>query len=143
MQTIPWDKVKIRLIGIEINHLPEGKAAVKKYMDDQGFKFYKKIVIDYFFYNPQLSQDMNLSFINAKNLWSISHFLIWNKYECYAIKLPKQVCKVNYTSSNLTLRGTNMTKKLMNLSSICYTLHDYYYLNILTLGENENLMRET
>ena len=68
LKTIPWNEVNIRLFGIEINHVPEGKAGVKRYMEEQGFKFYKKIVIDYFFYKPELAGDMDLSFIDEENL---------------------------------------------------------------------------
>ena len=68
MKNIPWDSVKIRLIGIEINHVPEGKAAVKEYMEQQGFKFYKRVNIDYFFYKPELADDMDLSFIDTRKL---------------------------------------------------------------------------
>ena len=68
MTNIPWDKVIIRLIGIEINNVPEGKAAVREYMEKQGFKFYKRVSIDYFFYKPELAGDMDLSFIDTEDL---------------------------------------------------------------------------
>ena len=60
--------MKIRFIGIEINHVPEGKTGVKKYMEDQGFKFYKKVAIDYYFYKPELADGLDLSLINTKDL---------------------------------------------------------------------------
>ena len=71
MKTIPWDKVKIRFMDIEINHVPEGRAGVKRYMEQQGFKFYKKHSIDYFFYKPELADDLDLSFMDTTHFWRL------------------------------------------------------------------------
>ena len=54
LKTIPGDEVKIGIIGIEINHVPEGRKAVKKFMEQKGFIFIKLQKIDYFFYNPNI-----------------------------------------------------------------------------------------
>ena len=68
LQSIDWDKVQVRLICIEIKHVPEGKEAVKRFMESKGFKFYKKVAKDYFFYNPKLTEGVDLSHINTKDL---------------------------------------------------------------------------
>ena len=68
LKAIDWDKVQVRLIGIEVAFLPEGKEAVKRFMESKGFKFYKKVAIDYFFYNPKLTEGVDLSHINTKDL---------------------------------------------------------------------------
>uniref|UniRef100_A0A2P2HWA2 Protein Star-like n=2 Tax=Hirondellea gigas TaxID=1518452 RepID=A0A2P2HWA2_9CRUS len=60
LKTIPWDKVKIRLIGVEMNHIPEGEEALRQYLKDQGYTFYKMVEIDGYFYKDDLAADMLL-----------------------------------------------------------------------------------
>ncbi|XP_069195108.1 protein Star-like [Procambarus clarkii] len=39
LRTIPWDKIKIRLMCVEINHIPEGFQTLLEFMKKQGYKF--------------------------------------------------------------------------------------------------------
>ncbi|KAL7636873.1 UNVERIFIED_CONTAM: hypothetical protein RMT77_012631 [Armadillidium vulgare] len=49
LKTIPWDEVDIKSILVEVNHIPEGKNFLTKYMKQNNYKLYKKLHIDYFF----------------------------------------------------------------------------------------------
>jgi len=50
LKTIPWDKVNIRALMIEVNHMGkvfEGSLEdLETYLDESGYKFYKKVEID-------------------------------------------------------------------------------------------------
>ncbi|XP_066965704.1 protein Star-like [Macrobrachium rosenbergii] len=39
LKTILWDKVKFRLMYIEINHIPEGKEFLTEFLQEKGYKF--------------------------------------------------------------------------------------------------------
>ncbi|XP_069956572.1 protein Star-like [Cherax quadricarinatus] len=54
LRTIPWDKIKFRLMCVEINHVPEGANAVTEYMKLQGYKFLGIKEIDAWFGWPDL-----------------------------------------------------------------------------------------
>jgi len=49
-QTIPWDKVDISVLGIEVNHLDEvfsGKLEdLRNFLSEKGYKIYQKVSID-------------------------------------------------------------------------------------------------
>ena len=50
LKTIPWDKVNIRALMIEVNHMGkvfEGSLKdLEQFLDESGFKFYKSVKID-------------------------------------------------------------------------------------------------
>ncbi|XP_068227671.1 protein Star-like [Palaemon carinicauda] len=54
LKTIPWDKVKFRLMCIEINHIPEGIDFLVKYLTDKGYKNFGIKGIDAWFGWPAL-----------------------------------------------------------------------------------------
>ncbi|XP_045601735.1 protein Star [Procambarus clarkii] len=62
LRTLPWDKIKIRLLCVEINHIPEGEGVLREYMQSQGYKFLGVRDVDAWFALPQLlNQTMNKS----------------------------------------------------------------------------------
>ena len=50
LKTIPWEKVKIRALLIEVNHMGkifDGNIGdLESFLDKKGFKFYKSVEID-------------------------------------------------------------------------------------------------
>jgi len=50
LKTIPWDKVDITLLGIEINHVgtifPGTLESLREYLFDKGYILYQKVHID-------------------------------------------------------------------------------------------------
>ena len=59
LKTIPWNKITAKIVGIEINHVPEGREA-REFMVKQGYIFYRLIRIDYIFYQPDFKDELNL-----------------------------------------------------------------------------------
>ncbi|XP_042870470.1 protein Star-like [Penaeus japonicus] len=43
LRTIPWDKVDIKTLSVEFIHDREGKDAIKKYMDGNGYNVYSEV----------------------------------------------------------------------------------------------------
>ncbi|XP_068248073.1 protein Star-like [Palaemon carinicauda] len=39
LKTIPWDKIKFRLMCIEVAHIPEGKEFLTKFLQEKGYEF--------------------------------------------------------------------------------------------------------
>ncbi|KAK7073881.1 hypothetical protein SK128_006576, partial [Halocaridina rubra] len=39
LETIPWDKVKFKVLSIEKILIPEGEAYLTQYMEERGYKF--------------------------------------------------------------------------------------------------------
>ncbi|XP_068220140.1 protein Star-like [Palaemon carinicauda] len=58
LQTIPWDKVKFRLMCIEIAHIPEGLNYLKKYLAEKGYKFLGVRNVDAWFGLPELLEEV-------------------------------------------------------------------------------------
>jgi hypothetical protein len=60
LQTIPWDKVNIRVLIIEINHLGEiflgNNYQLRQLMSDNGYKKYKGTTIDDVYVKRKFSQ---------------------------------------------------------------------------------------
>ncbi|XP_069185178.1 protein Star-like [Procambarus clarkii] len=54
LQTIPWDKIKIRLLCVEYIHVPEGRAGVIEYMNKQGYATLRDHDYDIWFGWPDL-----------------------------------------------------------------------------------------
>ncbi|KAK7071150.1 hypothetical protein SK128_009760 [Halocaridina rubra] len=54
LKTLPWDKVKFRLMCIEINHVPEGVHHLVKYLKGKGYQFLGKNIQDAWFGWPEL-----------------------------------------------------------------------------------------
>ncbi len=50
LQTVPWDKVNVRVLLVEVNHIGEIFPGTQKKLSDflkkSGFKFYQKAKID-------------------------------------------------------------------------------------------------
>nr|XP_045621783.1 protein Star-like isoform X2 [Procambarus clarkii] len=62
LRTIPWDKIKIRLMCVEINHIPEGASALIAFIVKQGYKFLGIRTIDAWFGWPDLlNQTMKIT----------------------------------------------------------------------------------
>ncbi|KAK3880096.1 hypothetical protein Pcinc_015364 [Petrolisthes cinctipes] len=49
LQTIPWDKVKFRLIIIEVNHVAGGAKGILRFLESKGYTFLGVKVIDAWF----------------------------------------------------------------------------------------------
>nr|XP_053649027.1 uncharacterized protein LOC128700100 [Cherax quadricarinatus] len=49
MQTLPWDKVKVRLLCVEVNHVPGGIKSVTEFMEARGYTFLGTRNIDAWF----------------------------------------------------------------------------------------------
>ncbi|KAK7082036.1 hypothetical protein SK128_010803 [Halocaridina rubra] len=49
LKTIPWDKVQIGLIEVEVQHVHEGRKDVRHYMESVGFTFVQDINLDSIF----------------------------------------------------------------------------------------------
>ncbi|KAK7083834.1 hypothetical protein SK128_014576 [Halocaridina rubra] len=58
LQTLPWDKVKFRLMCIEVNHIPEGLEYLKKFLTAKGYKFLGVKQVDAWFGWPKLLNDL-------------------------------------------------------------------------------------
>jgi hypothetical protein len=43
LQTVPFDRLNISIISVEHIHVPQGKQAVRTYMESQGYTMYKDI----------------------------------------------------------------------------------------------------
>ncbi|XP_066966400.1 protein Star-like [Macrobrachium rosenbergii] len=56
LKTIPWDKIKFRLMCIEVAHIPEGKEFLTKFLQEKGYKFlgYGYLDIDAWYALPEL-----------------------------------------------------------------------------------------
>ncbi|XP_066967102.1 protein Star-like [Macrobrachium rosenbergii] len=54
LKTIPWDKIKFRLMCIEVNHIPEGKEFLTKFLQEKGYKFLGFGTIDAWYALPEL-----------------------------------------------------------------------------------------
>ncbi|XP_068248791.1 protein Star-like [Palaemon carinicauda] len=54
LNTIPWDKIRFRLMCIEVNHIPEGKAFLTKFLQEKGYKFLGYKWLDAWFAHPSL-----------------------------------------------------------------------------------------
>jgi hypothetical protein len=61
-QTIPWDKVDISVLGIEINHLDEifpGKLEdLRHFLAEKGYKIYQKVSIDEIYVKKSLLKSL-------------------------------------------------------------------------------------
>ncbi|KAK8731004.1 hypothetical protein OTU49_007744, partial [Cherax quadricarinatus] len=54
LKTIPWERIKFRVMCIENNHIPEGKKTLRKFMVSKGYKFLGERKIDSWFGWPEL-----------------------------------------------------------------------------------------
>ncbi|XP_064119011.1 uncharacterized protein LOC135224020 [Macrobrachium nipponense] len=56
LKTVPWDKIKFRLMCIEVAHIPEGKEFLTKFLQEKGYKFlgYGYLDIDAWYALPEL-----------------------------------------------------------------------------------------
>lgn len=54
LETIPWDKVKIRVLQVEYNHLRGGVKKLVSDMNDRGMRFIGTRSIDAWFVCPEL-----------------------------------------------------------------------------------------
>jgi hypothetical protein len=61
-QTIPWDKVDISVLGIEINHLGEVFPGLledlRNFLVDRGYKIFQKVSIDEIYVKKSLLKKM-------------------------------------------------------------------------------------
>ncbi|KAK7083659.1 hypothetical protein SK128_013970, partial [Halocaridina rubra] len=57
IKTIPFDKIKFRLMCIEFNHIPEGLPHLTEYMTSKGYKFLGKKGIDAWYGWPSLLKE--------------------------------------------------------------------------------------
>ena len=60
LKTVPWTNVTIKVVEIEINHVPEGRNAVREFMEKQGYVFFKLLTIDFLFYRADFKDQLNL-----------------------------------------------------------------------------------
>ena len=65
LKTIPWDRVNFKIVAIEIDHVPEGKTAIREFMEEKGYIFFKELHVDFFFYNPKFQHEFNVQYISA------------------------------------------------------------------------------
>ncbi|XP_064119121.1 protein Star-like [Macrobrachium nipponense] len=56
LKTLPWDKIKFRLMCIEVNHIPEGKEFLTEFLQEKGYKFlgYGHNEVDAWYSLPEL-----------------------------------------------------------------------------------------
>ncbi|XP_042203180.1 uncharacterized protein LOC121853238 [Homarus americanus] len=54
LMTIPWDKVKVGVLVLESNLIPEGRKFLVDYMTSKGYKFAGNRGIDSWFMLPEL-----------------------------------------------------------------------------------------
>lgn len=54
MKTVRWDRVKVRVMCIEVNRIPEGQPALVSYMRSLGYLFLGRVGIDAWFGWPDL-----------------------------------------------------------------------------------------
>ncbi|XP_066966401.1 protein Star-like [Macrobrachium rosenbergii] len=56
LNTVPWGKIKFRLMCIEVAHIPEGKDFLTKFLQEKGYKFlgYGYLDIDAWYALPEL-----------------------------------------------------------------------------------------
>ncbi|XP_042858653.1 protein Star-like [Penaeus japonicus] len=60
LKTIPWDKIQVRLLEVEVAHVPEGHQAVKDFMESVGYTFLKEWKINYIFAKKDLALGLDL-----------------------------------------------------------------------------------
>jgi len=64
IQTIPWDKMNISVLGVEINHLGQvfpGKLEdLRKMLFNLGYKLYQKVSIDEIYVKKSLLRKQNI-----------------------------------------------------------------------------------
>nr|XP_045593130.1 uncharacterized protein LOC123754708 [Procambarus clarkii] len=60
LRTIPWDKIRVRLMCIECNKVPEGRPALVKFLAERGYVFIGHRVIDCWFGWPDLLRETSL-----------------------------------------------------------------------------------
>uniref|UniRef100_A0A2P2IA64 Protein Star-like n=1 Tax=Hirondellea gigas TaxID=1518452 RepID=A0A2P2IA64_9CRUS len=60
LKTIPWDKVKIRLICVEVIHTQGGEDAVKSFLKEKGYTFLLTKKFDSYFYKTDLASGMSV-----------------------------------------------------------------------------------
>lgn len=60
LKTVPWPKVKVRFLMVEVNHIENGETVVPQLLQQQGFVFIRKIGVDLAFYHNDFAQDLNL-----------------------------------------------------------------------------------
>jgi hypothetical protein len=50
LQTVPWDKVNVRVLLVEVNHIgqifPGSQKKLSNFLKKSGYKFYKSAKID-------------------------------------------------------------------------------------------------
>ncbi|XP_042858426.1 protein Star-like [Penaeus japonicus] len=61
LKTIPWDKMEVRLMEVEVNHVPEGKDAVRAFMESVGYTFLREWHINYIFAKNDIAKKLDLS----------------------------------------------------------------------------------
>ncbi|XP_045610806.1 protein Star [Procambarus clarkii] len=54
LKTIPWDKIRIRVLCVEFNHVPEGHRRLRRYVVSKGYRFLAYRKIDMWFGWPSL-----------------------------------------------------------------------------------------
>ncbi|XP_066939145.1 uncharacterized protein [Macrobrachium rosenbergii] len=57
LQTVPWDKVQVRVMCVEINHVEGGAPAVIDYMEKQGYILVSLRYIDAWFAKKELLEE--------------------------------------------------------------------------------------
>ncbi|XP_042858215.1 protein Star-like [Penaeus japonicus] len=60
LKTIPWDKIQVRLLEVEVAHVPEGRKAVKDFMASVGYTFLRQWSINYIFARHDLALGLSL-----------------------------------------------------------------------------------
>ncbi|XP_066967092.1 protein Star-like [Macrobrachium rosenbergii] len=54
LQTVPWDKVRIHVMDVESDKIPEGRDYLIRYMEDRGYKYLGTRTIDAFFVSSEV-----------------------------------------------------------------------------------------
>jgi hypothetical protein len=70
LKTIPWDKVDIRVLLVEVNHIgeifEETREEFEKFLDEIGYKFYMSLSIDNIYLKKDFEFPKNLKPANIK-----------------------------------------------------------------------------
>ena len=60
LKTVPFDKVNITLLDIEVNHaglvFPGSREDIRQYMTSQKYKYIRSVQIDDFYYREEINR---------------------------------------------------------------------------------------
>nr|XP_045598651.1 protein Star-like [Procambarus clarkii] len=96
MKALPWEKVKVRVMCIEVNHVPGGVKAVIEFMESRGYTFLGTRKIDAWFGLRELLQET----------MDLDKYLQQHKIDTLRLKLLSQTYTQYQTSGGLVAEWT-------------------------------------